>query len=112
MMGISYFAMSQLLAAAQRPPALKAIFPYDFSTDLYRHIMYHGGLPNTDFDALYVGVNGDRNTLERSLPPSVPNAVSHLLDHERVGKAFDRLLPRVMRRLVRNSKPVEDFVRA
>ena len=112
MMGISYFAISQLLAAAQRPPALKAIFPYDFSTDLYRHIVYHGGLPNTDFDALYVGVNGERATLDRSVPPFVPNTLSHLLDRERVGKAFDRLFPRIMGRLVRRSKPKEQFVRA
>jgi predicted acyl esterase len=53
MMGISYFAISQLLAAARRPPALEAIFPYDSSTDVYRHILYHGGLTNTDFDGLY-----------------------------------------------------------
>jgi len=112
MMGISYFAMSQLLAAAKRPPALKAIFPYDFSTDIYRHILYHGGLPNSDFDGLYVGVNGDRGTLERNVPPDVSNALSHLLDHERVGEAFDRVFPRVMGRLVRGSKPREEFVRA
>jgi hypothetical protein len=47
-----------------------------------------------------------------SVPPSVPNALSQVLDRERVGKAFERLFPRVMRRLVRNSKPDEDFVRA
>jgi predicted acyl esterase len=110
MMGISYFAMSQLLAA-RRPPALKAIFPYDFSTDLYRHVIYHGGLPNADFDGLYAGVNGDRNTLERTVPPSLPNAMSHLLDHQSVGEAFDRLFPRIMRRLVRGSRPREEFVR-
>jgi len=111
MMGISYFALSQLLAAAQGPPALKAIFPYDFSTDIHRHILYHGGLSNTDFDGLYVGVNGDGRTLERTLPAAVPNALSHLLDHERVGEAFDRVFPHVMGRLVRNSKPREEFVR-
>jgi len=111
MIGISYFAMSQLLAAAKRPPALKAIHPYDFSTDLYRHIIYHGGLLNTDFDGLYVGVNGDGKTLERTPPPSVPNVLSYLLDHERVGEAFNQIFPRVMRRMVRDSKPREDFVR-
>jgi hypothetical protein len=42
----------------------------------------------------------------------VPNALSHLLDHERVGEAFDRVFPRVMGRLVRDSKPREEFVRA
>lgn len=112
MFGISYFAISQLLAAAQRPPVLKAIFPYDFSTDVYRHIVYHGGLPNTDFDALYVGLNGDRGLLDRSVPPTARAALSEVLDHERVSKAFDWLFPRVMRRLVRNSRPKEEYVRA
>ncbi len=112
MMGISYFGLSQLLAAAQRPPALTAIFPDDFAPDVDRHILYHGGLPNSDFDGLYVGVNGDGRTLERTVPASVPNALSHLLDRERVGEAFDRVFPRVMGRLVRNSKPREEFVRA
>jgi predicted acyl esterase len=112
MMGISYFAMSQLLAAARRPPALKAIFPYDFSTDLYRHVIYHGGLLNTDFDGLYVGVNGDGKALERTVPPPVSNVLSYVLDHEQVGEAFDQIFPRVMGRMVRDSRPREDFVRA
>ncbi|MDQ3910956.1 MAG: CocE/NonD family hydrolase [Actinomycetota bacterium] len=59
-----------------------------------------------------MGVNGDGKTLERSVPPSVPNVLSYPLDHERVGEAFDRLFPRVMERMVRDSKPREEFVRA
>jgi uncharacterized protein len=112
MMGISYFSMSQLLAAARKPPALTAIHPYDFSTDAYRHIFCHGGLFNADFDGLYVGVNGGGKTLKRTPPPSVPNVLSHLLDRERVGEAFDRVFPRVMGRMVRDSKPMEEAVRA
>jgi uncharacterized protein len=111
MIGISYFAMSQLLAAARKPPELKAIHPYDFSTDTYRHIMYHGGLPNPDFDGLYVGVNGDGRILKRTVPQSVPNVLSYLLDRDWVGEAFDQIFPRVMGRMVRDSKPREEFVR-
>lgn len=44
MVGCSYFAMSQLLAAEQQPGGLAAIFPYDAMTDLYRDAYYHGGI--------------------------------------------------------------------
>jgi uncharacterized protein len=111
MIGISYFAMSQVLAAAQRPPALRAIFPYDFSTDLYRHVIYHGGLVNADFDALYAGVNGDRGLLDRSVPPVARHAVSYLLDRAWVGNAFNRLSPRVMRTLLRRARTKPEYIR-
>jgi predicted acyl esterase len=112
MIGISYFGLSQLLAAAKRPPALKAIFAYEFSTAIDRHILHHGGLPNSDFDGLYAGVNGDGRTLDRVLPAAVPNALGHLLDREVVGEAFEKIFPRAMGRMVRGSKPREEFVRA
>ena len=35
MIGISYFAMTQLEAAVERPPHLKAIFPLAVTADLY-----------------------------------------------------------------------------
>src|SRR5579875_325177 len=46
MVGISYFAVIQYLVAAQQPPHLKAIFPFDGWGDLYRDITYHGGIPS------------------------------------------------------------------
>jgi len=42
MIGISYFAMSQLEAAVERPPHLRAIFPVAVTTDLYEAAMHHG----------------------------------------------------------------------
>jgi predicted acyl esterase len=44
MMGISYFAMTQMIVAAEQPPHLKAIFPYDTPADIYRHGLYDGGI--------------------------------------------------------------------
>lgn len=44
MCGISWFAISQYMTAAQQPPHLKAIFPHDGWGDLYRDICYHGGM--------------------------------------------------------------------
>ena len=43
-MGISYFAQAQLGAAAQRPPHLKAIFPFATLDDLYDGVWHRGVL--------------------------------------------------------------------
>ena len=42
MIGISYFAMTQLEAAVQCPPHLRAIFPLAVTTDLYEAALHHG----------------------------------------------------------------------
>jgi len=42
MLGISYFAMTQLEAAIEQPPHLKAIFPLAVTIDLYEAAMHHG----------------------------------------------------------------------
>ena len=42
MIGISYFAMTQLEAAVERPAHLRAIFPVAVTTDLYEAAMHHG----------------------------------------------------------------------
>jgi uncharacterized protein len=48
MVGISAFAMTQVEAAIEQPPHLKAIFPVAASLDLME-AMYHGGLLSTSF---------------------------------------------------------------
>jgi predicted acyl esterase len=42
MIGISYFAMTQLEAAVERPPHLKAIFPVAVTSDLFEAASHHG----------------------------------------------------------------------
>lgn len=42
MIGISYFAMTQLEAAVERPPHLKAIFPVAVTADLFEASSHHG----------------------------------------------------------------------
>lgn len=49
MVGCSYFSIAQNLVAAEQPPALRAIFPYDAYTDSYRHAYFPGGIPNDGF---------------------------------------------------------------
>ena len=49
MLGVSYLAGSQFIAAAMRPPALTAISPWECFTDWYREFAFHGGIPETGF---------------------------------------------------------------
>ena len=44
MFGVSYFAWIQLFAASLNPPHLKCIFAPWGATDLYRDMLYHGGI--------------------------------------------------------------------
>jgi predicted acyl esterase len=44
MVGMSAFAMSQYIIAAEQPPHLKAVFPFEGVTDYYRHFYFHGGV--------------------------------------------------------------------
>jgi uncharacterized protein len=48
MIGISYFAIAQVGAAAERPPHLAAIFPFEVTSDLYE-AAYHYGLFSSSF---------------------------------------------------------------
>jgi len=54
--GCSALAIMQLLTAAERPPALKAIFPCAPMGDAYRDIMMTGGSVNTSFVPLWFGL--------------------------------------------------------
>ena len=57
MIGESYPALVQWFAAAQQPPHLACIVPYDAVADLYRENVYHGGM-------LAVGFVGGWHTTE------------------------------------------------
>jgi predicted acyl esterase len=57
MIGISYFAMTQLEAAVERPPHLKAIFPVAVTADLYDAASHHG-LTSTSFLTPFLSMMG------------------------------------------------------
>ena len=57
MVGISYFAMTQLEAAVKRPPHLKAIFPVAVTADLYEAAIHHG-LFSSSFVTPFLSVLG------------------------------------------------------
>jgi putative CocE/NonD family hydrolase len=71
MIGISYFAMTQLEAAVERPPHLKAIFPIAVTADLYEGAVHHGLLSSgfvTPFLSM-IGLTSKRSDeFWRSLP--------------------------------------------
>ncbi|WP_217696675.1 CocE/NonD family hydrolase [Mycobacterium sp. GA-1841] len=49
MSGTSYLAVAQWFAAAERPPHLAAINPWEGISDVYRDLVMRGGMPDTGF---------------------------------------------------------------
>src|SRR5262249_1176460 len=49
MLGVSYLAITQYAAAALRPPALRAIVPWEGFTDPYRDFVAPGGIAERGF---------------------------------------------------------------
>jgi uncharacterized protein len=89
MIGISYFAMTQLEAAVERPPHLKAIFPLAVTADMYDGASHHGLLSSsfvTPFLAM-IGLTSERSDkLWRSKPVGLAR---RLLNSPRVHKKFE-----------------------
>jgi predicted acyl esterase len=68
--GVSYLAISQWKVAALNPPHLKAICPWEGLSDLYKDLMYPGGIREDGFAALWgkqvkSGVNVRTQQLKR-----------------------------------------------
>lgn len=53
--GVSYLAITQWLGAAEKPPHLKAIVPWEGLNDPYREWAFNGGIPDTGFFKIYMG---------------------------------------------------------
>ena len=53
LLGISYYAMNQWQVAAQRPPHLAAICPWEGASDFYRDASHHGGIFGNAFFELW-----------------------------------------------------------
>lgn len=51
LLGISYYAANQWQVAAMQPPHLKAIIPWEGTSDIYREFYYHGGIRCTFLDS-------------------------------------------------------------
>ncbi len=49
MSGTSYLAAAQWFAAAEQPPHLAAINPWEGVSDVYRDLIMRGGMPDLGF---------------------------------------------------------------
>lgn len=58
MLGVSYLALSQYKVAALRPPALKAICPWEGFTDAYRDFFTPGGVTENGFARVWLFLTG------------------------------------------------------
>ncbi|KAH7325698.1 Alpha/Beta hydrolase protein [Stachybotrys elegans] len=54
--GASAYAMLTWLIAAEQPPSLAAIIPIDGMTDLYREMIYKGGIREVQFNLNYANI--------------------------------------------------------
>lgn len=62
MVGVSYFGSIQPMVAAQKPPHLRAIMPWNAPADFYRECTHHGGIVQTFFHMLYTWSIAGRTT--------------------------------------------------
>lgn len=62
--GNSWLSMSQWHTAAQNPPHLAAIAPWEGSTDLFHDVMVRGGIPRPEFPAAVRDKMYGRNRVE------------------------------------------------
>lgn len=101
MTGMSYFAISQLVAAGHRMPGLAAIAPFGSATDLYRMLVYHNGTLTSGFMGRYIAINGAAQRAR--LPAPVRNALGYVVGTRPaqavVRRVMARALPRMTRRL-------------
>jgi uncharacterized protein len=101
--GTSYYATTQPQVAARKPPALRAFFANELSTDLERHLVHYGGVPASFFIGLWMGANFTRRNYSERIAPPVRALLSHLtngpahpllekLVHRNVTRAFNAFI--------------------
>jgi uncharacterized protein len=78
--GTSYYGMNQLAVAARRPPALRAFFANEVSTDYRRQLFRYGGVFNADLLSAWLGANFTAKSMRRKIPPVARAALSQLLN--------------------------------
>ena len=119
MVGISYFAMTQLEAAVERPPHLKAIFPVAVTADLYEAVM-HNGLFSSSFITPFLSVLGMTSKLSDSfLRSKLIEAVRAVLHLPAVHRKFATMngeatvtALRLLMKLHHDPHPWDDYWRA
>lgn len=80
MSGTSYLAVSQWFTAAEQPPHLAAINPWEGVSDVYRDLVMRGGMPDTGFarqlqDGSFFGKNKKEDILSEAEYHPLMNAL-------------------------------------
>jgi putative CocE/NonD family hydrolase len=91
MIGLSYFGMTQVAAAGQRPPHLKAIFPGAASTELYEAVWHNGLLSMTFVSGWMAGVGILADKGDRLFRNRVVDVAQKVLRTDRVHAKFEHL---------------------
>jgi predicted acyl esterase len=76
MVGESYYGTIQLMVAAEQPPHLKAIMPFNAPADFYREATHHGGIVQTFFYWLYYFAIGGTRRVSASLLDLPPDELA------------------------------------
>jgi len=71
-MGISYFAMNSWRVAAQQPPHLAAIVPWEGAVDTYRDASRHGGIYSNGFNRRWASHVREHETAGSAKPAAPP----------------------------------------
>lgn len=79
MVGISYYGEIQLIVAAEQPPHLKAIMPWNAPADFYRESTHHGGIRQMFFHYLYVQRIGSDNSTSVMIKNTNPKELEKLI---------------------------------
>ena len=87
MLGQSYFAQVQWLAAVNRPPSLACIAPYDGLVDIYRDLAWHGGIFSEDFVTRWASRQVHLNQL-----PFEPAPPANVMNFDVTGELIRRRL--------------------
>lgn len=89
MTGPSYMGISQIFAAAARPPGLRAIFPQVPGADVYRDIVASGGQIDVSFIPLWMGLVTGTGLMPPAYAADDPaSAVRALLDRLTTATTF------------------------
>lgn len=68
-LGVSYLAVAQWFIAARQPEKLAAIIPWEGFNDLYRDLIFHGGIPETAFIGWWMKADQSATAQGSKAPP-------------------------------------------
>ncbi|MDT0353790.1 CocE/NonD family hydrolase [Pseudonocardia charpentierae] len=98
LLGISYYGANQWLVASLQPPQLKAIIPWEGTSDWYREVFRHGGIRNGFLDLWLpkqlamqhgYGERGARNPITGELVAGPETLTDDELEKNRVDKVAE-----------------------